>query len=52
MRGAIIGCGYFGSIQLEAWRRMSDVELVAACDLNLARARAAAERAMTRPRRC
>lgn len=38
MRGAIIGCGFFGGIQLEAWRRMPDVEIVAACDLDLLKA--------------
>ena len=32
LRGAIAGCGYFGQIQLEAWRRMEGVEIVAACD--------------------
>jgi predicted dehydrogenase len=40
LRGAIIGCGFFGNIQLEAWRRMADVEMVAACDASLDRARA------------
>src|ERR1700730_13496926 len=30
--GGIIGCGFFGSIQMEAWRRMPDVEIRAACD--------------------
>jgi len=32
LRGALIGCGYFGRIHLAAWRRMPEVELVAACD--------------------
>ena len=32
LRGALIGCGYFGQIQLDAWRRMEGVEIVAACD--------------------
>ena len=40
LRGAIVGCGFFGNIQLEAWRRMDDVELIAACDASLDRARA------------
>ena len=39
MRGAIIGCGFFGGIQMEAWRRMPGVEIAAACDPDLARAR-------------
>src|SRR5437762_3281099 len=42
LRGAIIGCGYFAQFQIAAWKRMPDVELAAACDLNLERARAAA----------
>jgi hypothetical protein len=32
LRGAIVGCGYFGRIQLEAWARITGVEFVAACD--------------------
>jgi predicted dehydrogenase len=49
MRGALIGCGFFGQIHLEAWRRMPEVEIVAACDLNPGRARDAAPRAYTSP---
>jgi predicted dehydrogenase len=45
LRGALVGCGYFGQIQLEAWRRMPEVEIVAACDVDLEKARAAAPRA-------
>ena len=45
MRGAIIGCGYFGQIQLGAWRAIPEVDLIAACDLNLERAKAAAPHA-------
>jgi predicted dehydrogenase len=37
-RGAIVGCGFFGSIHLEAWRRMPDVEIAAACDAEAGRA--------------
>lgn len=47
LRGAIAGCGFFGNIQIEAWRRMPDVELVAACDPMLDRAQAAAPHAYT-----
>jgi len=32
-RGGIVGCGYFGQIQLEAWGRIPGAEIVAACDL-------------------
>jgi D-apiose dehydrogenase len=45
MRGALIGCGYFGQIQLEAWRRMSGVEIVAACDPVVEKAQSTALRA-------
>jgi D-apiose dehydrogenase len=51
LRGGIIGCGFFGQIQLEAWRRMPGVELAAACDLDLARANASAPRAYDSPER-
>ncbi len=49
--GAIIGCGFFGRIQLEAWSRMKDVAIVAACDAQLDRARSAAPRAYAEPDR-
>jgi D-apiose dehydrogenase len=39
MRGAIIGCGFFGGIQIEAWRRMPEIEIAIACDPDLHRAR-------------
>ncbi|MFN3325621.1 MAG: Gfo/Idh/MocA family protein [Bryobacteraceae bacterium] len=38
LRGAIVGCGFFGEIQMEAWRRMEGVEIVASCDMDLERA--------------
>jgi predicted dehydrogenase len=46
-KGALIGCGFFSQHHQEAWRRVPDVEIVAACDLSLERARAAAPRAYT-----
>ncbi|MCW5982530.1 MAG: Gfo/Idh/MocA family oxidoreductase [Bryobacteraceae bacterium] len=42
LRGGICGCGFFGRIQLDAWNRMPEAEIVAACDPDLQRARAAA----------
>ncbi|MBL8292420.1 MAG: Gfo/Idh/MocA family oxidoreductase, partial [Bryobacterales bacterium] len=42
---AVIGCGFFAQFHLEAWRRIDGVEIVAACDPNIERARAAAARA-------
>jgi predicted dehydrogenase len=44
-KGGIIGCGFFGQIQLEAWRRIGGVEIVAAADPDLERARRSAPRA-------
>jgi D-apiose dehydrogenase len=46
-KGALIGCGFFSQHHQEAWRRVQDAEIVAACDLSLERARAAAPRAYT-----
>jgi predicted dehydrogenase len=45
MRGALIGCGFFAQNHLNAWRDMrgEGVELVAVCDLDPAKAKAAAE---------
>ena len=48
-KGAIIGCGFFGQIQLEAWRRIPGVEIVAACDADIEKARAFATRAYSCP---
>ena len=45
MRGAIIGCGFFAQFHIEAWLRLPEVELAAACDVDIARARAAAPNA-------
>lgn len=47
LHGALIGCGFFGQIQLEAWRRMEGVRIVAAVDQDLARAQQSAPRAYT-----
>ncbi len=44
LRGAIAGCGFFGQFHIEGWRRIPEAQLVAACDLDLARASAAAPR--------
>ena len=44
MRGALIGCGFFAQNHLNAWREMraDGVELAAVCDVDGAKARAAA----------
>ncbi len=45
MRGALIRCGFFAQNHLNAWRDMREdgVELVAVCDIDPAKAKAAAE---------
>ena len=47
LRGGLIGCGFFGRIQLEGWRRMEGVEIVAACDPVEQKAAECAARAYT-----
>src|SRR5437763_16546645 len=44
-KGALIGCGFFGKIQNEAWQRIDGVRIVAACDADIVRARAIAPHA-------
>lgn len=45
MRGALIGCGFFAQNHLHAWRDMAPegIELVAVCDVDRAKAEAAAK---------
>lgn len=45
MRGALIGCGFFAQNHLNAWRdlRGEGIDLVAVCDIDPAKAKAAAE---------
>jgi len=40
LRGALIGCGFFGRIQYEAWSRIPGVAIVAACDPAIEKAEA------------
>jgi predicted dehydrogenase len=42
LRGAVIGCGFFAQNHLCAWREIEGVELVAVCDKDAAKAKAAA----------
>src|SRR5262249_16962760 len=44
LRVAVIGCGYFATNHLNAWRRLPDVEIAGVCDLDAGKARRAAER--------
>lgn len=45
MKGGIIGCGFFAERHIEAWRRMPEIEIVAAADPRLDRAVRFAKRA-------
>jgi predicted dehydrogenase len=42
LKVAVAGAGYFSQFHYDAWRRLSNVQLVANCDQELARARSAA----------
>ena len=44
LRAVAVGAGYFSQFHYDAWRRIPDVDLVALCDIDPARARAAADR--------
>jgi predicted dehydrogenase len=44
LRGTVIGCGFFAENHLNAWASIPDVELVAVCDLDAAKAESAARR--------
>jgi predicted dehydrogenase len=49
LRGALIGCGFFGRIQHEAWGRVEGARIVAACDTDLKRAQEIAPLAFQDP---
>jgi len=44
LRGALIGCGFFAGNHLAAWADIDGAEIVALCDTDVAKARAAGER--------
>ena len=48
LRGTVIGCGFFAENHLNAWASMPDVELVAVCDLDPAKAESAQQRVRRR----
>jgi D-apiose dehydrogenase len=45
LKGAIVGCGFFAERHIEAWRRMPEVEITAAADPRVERAKQFATRA-------
>jgi len=47
LRGALIGCGFFGQIQAEGWSRTPGATIVAACDPDVERARSVSPNAFT-----
>ncbi len=51
LRGALIGCGFFGRIQHEAWERIPGARIVAACDREIERARSISPLAFDSPER-
>src|SRR5688500_5655855 len=47
--GILVGCGFFGRIQLDAWTRVKGAKIVALCDTDAAQAsRAATEFGISR----
>jgi D-apiose dehydrogenase len=42
-RGLLVGAGYFSRFHLDAWQRMAGARIVAVCDLDVQKARAAAD---------
>lgn len=44
LQGVLIGAGYFSDFHLDAWRRIDEAEIVAVCDLDHDKAKAAAEK--------
>ncbi|MEZ5863161.1 MAG: Gfo/Idh/MocA family oxidoreductase [Geminicoccaceae bacterium] len=49
LRGAVIGCGFFAQNHLRAWGDIKDVKLAAVCDVDPAKAEAAAALAGATP---
>lgn len=49
LRGALVGCGYFGRIQLDGWQRVTGARIDAVCDADGARAEAASREFAARP---
>jgi len=49
MRGAVIGCGFFAQNHLKAWGDIDHADIVAVCDLDPAKARAAADLTRAKP---
>lgn len=43
LKGVVVGAGYFSKFHLEAWSRIDVVEISAICDVELEKAKAAAE---------
>ena len=51
-KAGLIGCGFFSQHHLEAWRRMANVQIMAACDYQIERAQTAARAPTPLLRRC
>lgn len=44
IKGAIIGTGYFAEIQMQAWQKIENAEIVSVCDLDIDKANSFAEK--------
>ena len=44
LKGAVVGCGFFAQNHLSGWKDIENVEIVAVCDLDIEKAKAAAEK--------
>lgn len=44
LKGAVIGCGFFAQNHLAGWQDIEGAEIVSVCDLNIEKAKAAAEK--------
>jgi predicted dehydrogenase len=43
LRVAVVGCGFWSRFQVPAWQELSDVDCIAVCDVDKARARLTAD---------
>lgn len=44
LKGALIGTGFFAHMQMQAWQKIAEAQIVSVCDLNLTKAQEFAQR--------
>src|SRR5262249_11873256 len=49
LKGCLVGCGYFGRIQLDGWRRVNGAHIEGVCDVDAGFAQACSREFGTRP---